>query len=1385
MSNHRNSIRKYRTFHTESLERRETMSAAPLIVSPDESPVTGDAAPPIAETRSLQVDWSKSDLLTGFSKIPAESMLAALSAAPNRRILGEITPAGADFPYVGRIGVGATPREAFWAHGTGLLIDDSHVLTAKHSFQSTNAQGNVISVTPPTEAWFGLPDPKSILPFAFAVEKIYFHPTEDLAILKLEKPFTLPSYPKLSSTAPVFQEPITLVGYQRQKHDLRYIGANAVDATHVPNEPNRFAYRWDGSPATEAINQPGDSGAPVFRKVGNDYEVIGVVQGAVTAKGVKPGEPKPNPEIGDWCVAIRVDPYLPWINALVSDGKIVIPGSTQDDQVTVDYDDADPTSIVVKSNGAELLRAYAWHITRVDFSGGAGRDVFTNNTDIDSHVSGGAGHDELIGGDGNDVFDGGAGHDVLKGRGGDDKLYGKKGKDDLDGGVGMNELVGGKGNDVYRFADLNARTTVRDSVGENALDFSALNDGVKVRLNSKGRQPVANGLELKLSQPGSIANVIGTKKNDEIYGNDRDNRLDALDGDDLLYGAEGNDVLNGGQGADRYAFIGDQTGFVSIGESQPRGEEEANILDFRLLSRPIDVDLTRAKFDVCDGMTLIINRPEAIIDVYGTAYDDNLLGNSRANELYGEEGNDVINGKGGDDVLLGGTGNDIYRFEGAQQGSVEIWDYVNEGVDTLHFNALSSAVNIDLGDADTQLATKQGLYLTLAYRDSIEHVEGTNFDDTLTGNSLANTLKGGAGNDTISGAAGNDKLYGETDNDRLDGGADDDYVDGSYGNDRFYATAGTDTLSGFHGDDIYTFSGSPIGVYNIWDAPNEGSNTLDFRGMSRGVNVHAGWTSQQEVASGLFIDLSHDSMRYIHGSNQDDELYDSPLSNTIFGYGGNDLLYSNSGGRDRLYGGDGRDDLLGRGNIEFYGEGGNDYINVFNDKPYGRPLGQHRIYGGADNDAVEIYNGWPGEQADGGSGHDLAMVDSAGENITGFEEEVAARSFQPGWAGRPQTRKDASMVEVVNGVPTAGNDTATTRAGSAIEILVRQNDSDPDGDELHVRSFTQGANGQVVVKGPNHPNILVYTPKRGFVGQDTFRYTVGDGRGGQTTGIVTVTVLPDDPVPQAQLSANVLLINGTSADDKVSVSSRGGQLVVQFNGKEKAFDATHAEFIVFYGGRGDDQFVNKTSVKVHQAFGGAGNDHLVGGSNVDVLYGDAGNDRLEGGDGNDVLSGGDGKDALYGQGGADRLFGESDTTPQKSQGNQISAYDQALADLLDGGAGDDALYGGLGNDVLKGDAGYDFLYGEWGQDSLYGGAGVDHLFGGDGNDLLFGGAGNDLLHGNAGDDRLDGEAGDDMLNGNHGKDRLVSRDGRVGNDQLFGGDGDDWFDAPTGEIKKR
>jgi Ca2+-binding RTX toxin-like protein len=275
-------------------------------------------------------------------------------------------------------------------------------------------------------------------------------------------------------------------------------------------------------------------------------------------------------------------------------------------------------------------------------------------------------------------------------------------------------------------------------------------------------------------------------------------------------------------------------------------------------------------------------------------------------------------------------------------------------------------------------------------------------------------------------------------------------------------------------------------------------------------------------------------------------------------------------------------------------------------------------------------------------------------------------------------------------------------------------------------------------------------------------------------------------------------IQGTAADDDVSVWSDATQVHVSLTTPTETFNASFAlasvSLVKFWGIEGDDRFENTTSVAA-RAWGGAGNDTLLGGSGAELLYGGVGHDFLAGNDGNDSLYGEDGQDQMFGGNGIDRLEGGAnfdqmsggahDDTLLGGDGNDRMEGDagndklwgQNGADRLEGDAGSDQLYGGAEGDWISGDDGDDFIYGEDGNDQLFGLAGIDRLEGGAGNDRVEGGIGDDSITGGDGFDTLDGQDGNDRIWGQGDNDTIT---GGLGNDQLYGGLGDDVLNGNDG-----
>ncbi len=100
---------------------------------------------------------------------------------------------------------------------------------------------------------------------------------------------------------------------------------------------------------------------------------------------------------------------------------------------------------------------------------------------------------------------------------------------------------------------------------------------------------------------------------------------------------------------------------------------------------------------------------------------------------------------------------------------------------------------------------------------------------------------------------------------------------------------------------------------------------------------------------------------------------------------------------------------------------------------------------------------------------------------------------------------DAISQFSVNLKPTAVNDNGgSLGTNSDIDILVLGNDSDPDSDPLTVISKTDGSLGSVSIAGSGNKVTYFSGPS---TGNDTFTYTISDGRGGESTATVSVQIV--------------------------------------------------------------------------------------------------------------------------------------------------------------------------------------------------------------------------------------------------------------------------------------
>jgi len=125
--------------------------------------------------------------------------------------------------------------------------------------------------------------------------------------------------------------------------------------------------------------------------------------------------------------------------------------------------------------------------------------------------------------------------------------------------------------------------------------------------------------------------------------------------------------------------------------------------------------------------------------------------------------------------------------------------------------------------------------------------------------------------------------------------------------------------------------------------------------------------------------------------------------------------------------------------------------------------------------------------------------------------------------------------------------------------------------------------------------------------------------------------LEDRTVPTVSVNAaGVLVIVGTAENDTATVTQSSTTYQVDLNGVARTFARSKVPTseVVFRGFDGNDSFTNSAPALKARAFGGDGDDTLVGSARADILYGGDGNDWLYGGAGNDHLDGQGGDDVV-------------------------------------------------------------------------------------------------------------------------------------------------------------
>ena len=313
-----------------------------------------------------------------------------------------------------------------------------------------------------------------------------------------------------------------------------------------------------------------------------------------------------------------------------------------------------------------------------------------------------------------------------------------------------------------------------------------------------------SGFEFVLAIGGSGADTfnIGNAHSQVNSGGGNDT-VTGGNNDDYARLGGGDDTYDGGKGNDRAGYFGVPGGVhVSLllqGQAQDTGQGLDTLLNIEHLS--------------------------------GGSDNDTLIGDGKANWLWGQLGDNSLNGGGGNDLLGVSQGNSTL-VGGAGKDTAE---FLGNGTD------FDTGIIVSLAKQGAAQNTGQGL-MTLS---QIENISGTIFDDALSGDRLNNVLAGALGADTLNGGDGNDILLGDGQI-GIDSGnygtsgpiktyeqiddpaaAGDDLLLGGLGKDDLVGGWGQDMMAGGKGQDTFTFLSVEDSLQGAEDYILDLSNSAD------------------------------------------------------------------------------------------------------------------------------------------------------------------------------------------------------------------------------------------------------------------------------------------------------------------------------------------------------------------------------------------------------------------------------------------------------------------------------------------------------------------------------------------------------------------------------
>jgi Ca2+-binding RTX toxin-like protein len=374
----------------------------------------------------------------------------------------------------------------------------------------------------------------------------------------------------------------------------------------------------------------------------------------------------------------------------------------------------------------------------ISFDGDATAEITEtagNDSNDNDDISGGAGNDVIYGNGGDDTLDGGADNDQIYGGADDDDITGGTGDDRLDGEAGNDELLGGTGNDIIITGEGN--DIAEGGTGDDVIYVTG--SGVEELQGDAGADLITIMLGASLGAGSTI----------DLAVND-DNSVDTLSVMGPAPGTGTSDLILGNQDVLNYASFS--------------GSINAN-LDTAIVSGTLTLDVTWADTTntACATTGLIAacdayydNTPAipAVTFISG-GFDDVITGSMWASDsIAAEDGNDTVYGSMGADTLVGGAGVDLISFLTAFDNTT-----VFEPTDVTNYNAAGVTIDLSTGTIAIDIGNSLLADTTTNFNQIVsgfENIQGSVYDDTLTGDAGNNIIFMTTGSDAVNGMGGVD-----------------------------------------------------------------------------------------------------------------------------------------------------------------------------------------------------------------------------------------------------------------------------------------------------------------------------------------------------------------------------------------------------------------------------------------------------------------------------------------------------------------------------------------------------------------------------------------------------------------------------------------------------